>query len=69
MRTPGTTRDGHRAPAAAPAEARPGDEAAPGTPGTGEGLCPDCGGRGSIDGHPCPACGGTGIVVLGVGGA
>ena len=26
----------------------PGDEAAPGTPGTGEAVCPDCGGSGKI---------------------
>ena len=32
------------APATDPA--RPGDEAPPGTPGTGETLCPRCGGTG-----------------------
>jgi DnaJ-class molecular chaperone len=38
----------------------PGDEAAPGTPGSGEDLCPHCGGSGEHDGVPCPVCGGTG---------
>jgi hypothetical protein len=48
---------------------RPGDEAPPGTPGTGEALCPDCGGSGERDGRPCATCGATGRVVEGVGGA
>lgn len=47
----------------------PGDEAPPGTPGTGEDLCPRCGGDGEADGGECPECGGTGRVVRGVGGA
>lgn len=47
----------------------PGDVAAPGTPGTGENLCPDCSGTGILDGRPCPTCGGTGKVVEGIGGA
>lgn len=46
----------------------PGDEAAPGTPGTGEDLCPHCGGTGEHDGRPCPVCGGSGKVVEGIGG-
>ena len=46
----------------------PGDDAAPGTPGTGENVCPDCSGTGRIDQKPCPACGGTGKVMEGVGG-
>ena len=49
--------------------ANPGDEAAPGTPGTGENLCRECGGSGRIDGAPCVSCGGTGKVTVGVGGA
>lgn len=49
---------------------RPGDEAAPGTPGTGEGLCRACGGSGVTDaGERCPACEGTGRVTVGIGGA
>lgn len=53
-----------------PTDARPGDEAAPGTPGTGEGLCRECGGRGITDaGKTCAACRGTGRVTVGIGGA
>ncbi len=47
----------------------PGDEAAPGTPGAGEDLCPACNGSGKVDGHACPNCGGTGKVIQGIGGA
>jgi DnaJ-class molecular chaperone len=47
----------------------PGDEAAPGTPGTGEDVCPDCHGSGRRDGKPCATCGGTGRVIEGIGGA
>ena len=47
----------------------PGDEARPGTPGTGENLCPECAGRGVLaDGGMCPSCGGTGTVIEGIGG-
>jgi DnaJ-class molecular chaperone len=47
----------------------PGDEATPGTPGTGEDVCPDCKGSGrNASGQPCPACGGTGKVTEGIGG-
>jgi hypothetical protein len=48
--------------------AAPGDEAPPGTPGTGEAVCPECGGTGRIDSGACPECGGTGKVNLGIGG-
>ncbi|USI73237.1 hypothetical protein [Sphingomonas morindae] len=47
----------------------PGDEAAPGTPGTGEDLCPTCHGSGRSDQGACPTCEGTGKVVRGIGGA
>lgn len=47
----------------------PGDEAPPGTPGTGENICPVCGGSGRIDGKSCENCGGTGVVIEGIGGA
>ncbi|MBF0394904.1 MAG: hypothetical protein HQL38_19685, partial [Alphaproteobacteria bacterium] len=47
----------------------PGDEAPPGTPGTGEGLCPICQGSGRLDGDRCESCGGTGRVIQGIGGA
>ncbi len=46
----------------------PGDEAAPGTPGTGEDICPDCNGTGRIDGRPCETCDGSGKVIEGIGG-
>jgi len=46
----------------------PGDEAAPGTPGTGEAVCRRCGGSGQVQGKPCPECDGTGKVTEGIGG-
>lgn len=60
----------HNAPEASPAPAlAPGDEAAPGTPGSGESICPQCGGTGRIDGHDCPECSGSGKLIVGIGGA
>ena len=47
----------------------PGDEAPPGTPGTGEDTCPTCDGNGEVDGGACANCDGTGKVVRGLGGA
>lgn len=47
----------------------PGDEAPRGTTGTGEDVCPDCRGKGRIDGAPCATCGGSGTVIRAVGGA
>jgi len=47
----------------------PGDDAAPGTPGSGEDVCQRCEGSGRlVDGKACPDCGGTGIVIAGIGG-
>jgi hypothetical protein len=47
----------------------PGDEAPPGTPGTGEDVCPVCKGSGKeAGGGECPNCGGTGKIVEGIGG-
>lgn len=54
----------------------PGDEAEPGTPGTGEDVCPICQGTGRVldkdedeEGTtPCPNCGGTGVITEGIGG-
>lgn len=47
----------------------PGDDAAPGTPGTGEDTCTACKGSGKLaDGKQCPNCGGTGLVTEGIGG-
>jgi RecJ-like exonuclease len=54
---------------ASQAALNPGDEAAPGTPGTGEDICRQCHGTGRIDGGACPNCGGTGKVVKAIGGA
>ncbi len=50
-------------------DTNPGDEAEPGTPGTGENICRACGGSGKQGTRECPNCGGTGTVVEGVGGA
>jgi hypothetical protein len=47
---------------------KPGDEAEPGAPGTGENVCPDCGGSGEAENGPCPTCAGTGTVVDAIGG-
>jgi hypothetical protein len=47
----------------------PGDEAAPGTPGTGENICPACSGSGKKDGQTCATRDGTGKVTEGIGGA
>jgi hypothetical protein len=63
-RTPGQNVD-----ATAQQPLRPGDQAAPGTPGTGENLCPDCSGTGKISGKECATCQGTGRVTEGIGGA
>ena len=49
--------------------AKPGDEAAAGTQGTGEGVCPSCGGSGRSASGDCPVCQGTGKVTVGIGGA
>jgi DnaJ-class molecular chaperone len=46
----------------------PGDEAEPGTSGTGENLCPICNGSGAVDGKTCKTCTGTGKVTEGIGG-
>ncbi|MDQ6882284.1 MAG: hypothetical protein M3150_09340 [Pseudomonadota bacterium] len=56
-------------PAQRVAPMAPGDEAPQGTPGTGEGICPACGGSGKQAAGTCPACQGTGKVTVGVGGA
>lgn len=47
----------------------PGDEAEPGTPGTGEDICRVCNGTGRVNGRECPNCGGSGKIVEGIGGA
>jgi hypothetical protein len=47
----------------------PGDDAAPGSPGTGEDFCPACHGTGTVQNKPCANCEGTGVVVKAIGGA
>ncbi|MBV8913032.1 MAG: hypothetical protein JOZ05_08355 [Acetobacteraceae bacterium] len=47
----------------------PGDEAPPGTRGTGEDVCPTCHGSGKIEGAECKDCGGSGKVTRAIGGA
>ena len=58
-----------KARAAAFEQMAPGDEAPPGTEGTGEDVCPRCGGDGKVGGSDCPECAGAGTVIRGVGGA
>jgi DnaJ-class molecular chaperone len=48
---------------------KPGDEAPPGTPGSGENLCRACQGTGRLDDADCPNCLGTGKINEGIGGA
>lgn len=47
----------------------PGDQAAPGTPGTGENICPTCNGTGRIGVAVCKTCNGIGKIIEGIGGA
>lgn len=55
---------------AAANQRNPGDEAAPGTPQTGEDICPECNGSGKMpDQAQCANCGGTGRIVKNVGDA
>ncbi|TWO71588.1 hypothetical protein FN976_09430 [Caenimonas sedimenti] len=56
-------------PSAAQPPMRPGDEAPEGTAGTGEDVCPRCGGSGRLGASSCPECAGTGRVTVGIGGA
>jgi len=65
---PGAGKTGH-ASVATPSPMSPGDEAPQGTPGTGENVCPACGGSGRQGAAACPNCQGTGTVTVGVGGA
>lgn len=59
---------GGDAPSAAQKPMRPGDQAPEGTPGTGETVCPRCGGGGRLGASDCPECQGTGKVTVGIGG-
>ncbi|HEY8879661.1 MAG TPA: hypothetical protein VIN03_18980 [Roseateles sp.] len=52
-----------------PLPTAPGDEAPAGTPGTGEKVCPACGGSGrQAGGDVCLNCQGSGKVIAGIGG-
>ena len=61
--------DQHETAIPASGVSNPGDEARPGSPQTGEDICPDCNGTGFLKGQPCPNCGGTGRVTKIVGDA
>ena len=50
------------------ADMNPGDQAPPGTPGTGENICPECQGSGRLEGKACPSCSGSGKVITGISG-
>jgi hypothetical protein len=65
------TTPNHRTPPSAGSAPplKPGDEAAPGTPGTGENVCPVCHGSGRVGAQACANCAGTGRIVTGIGGA
>ena len=48
----------------------PGDEVPPGSPDSGENICPECHGSGQLEGKgECENCGGTGKIIQGIGGA
>jgi DnaJ-class molecular chaperone len=47
----------------------PGDETEPGSEQSAEGICPECGGSGSVAGNTCASCDGTGVVTVIVGDA
>jgi DnaJ-class molecular chaperone len=47
----------------------PADEVKPGTPQSGEQICPQCQGEGWLSGSPCGACGGSGRITALVGDA
>ena len=47
---------------------KPGDVAPAGAAGTGENVCPVCGGSGVVHGGACENCAGTGKVTAGIGG-
>ena len=54
---------------ASPQTLNSGDEAARGTPGTGEDICPQCQGSGRTGGSACTNRGGSGKIVRGIGGS
>lgn len=68
MSTNSSSQGGSPAPGLPGVPEHRGDEAAAGTPGTGEDVCPGCGGSGRLEGRSCPDCGGTGKVTRAIGG-
>jgi hypothetical protein len=52
-----------------PAGLNPGDEAPPGTPGSGDNVCPVCHGSGRLNQQRCSECGGSGVITSAIGGA
>lgn len=62
-------RPGTPEPQSGRVDLNPGDQAAPGTEGTGENVCRVCRGSGRRDGRECDNCGGTGRVTEEIGGA
>ena len=63
------TQSGNVGTAPGEANMKPGDEAPAGTPGTGDNICPVCGGKGHLQGGlRCENCGGTGVVTTGIAG-
>lgn len=56
------------APGRADQPMSPGDQAPVGTPGTGQTVCPRCGGSGQLAGRACSECEGTGKINVGIGG-
>jgi len=65
-----TEKPASRAPVAQQSQAsmNAGDEAPPGTAGTGETVCPECQGTGRRRGATCAHCGGSGKITQGIGG-
>ena len=57
------------APSSPSSQRNPGDESAPGTPQTGEDICPECQGSGRQGQNACANCGGTGRVIKIIGDA
>ena len=51
-----------------PDQMRPGDEAPADEPAAGENVCPQCSGKGSVEGERCSNCEGTGTITEAVGG-
>lgn len=60
--------DREPAPSTGTEQANP-EQVPPGTPGSGENICRECGGSGRTNDRQCPACGGSGIVTTPIGGA